>query len=232
MPIALLLLASGCADEVLLHRLDETQANQVLVALRDAGIPARKEREGDEAGHFAVSVRAAEAEVALGALSARELPRTRAQGFSELFGSAGLVPTPLEEQARYLHALSGELSRTLESLDGVVAARVHLALPAPDPLRPDARRTPRASVLVKCRPDARARIESRAAELARMVSGSADGLEPAQVSVLVAEAASPPAVRASGAGGRRGWIAGGAAGLSLLLLVGALLAGRRREPPA
>ncbi len=132
---ALLLLLAACGDEVLLHRLDEPQANQVLVALGEAGLPARKQREGSDDGTFTVAVRPSDAAAARSLLSARDLPRTRSPGFSELFGSPGLVPTPLEEHARYLHALSGELARTLEALDGVVGARVHLALAVPDPPR-------------------------------------------------------------------------------------------------
>jgi len=225
---ALLLVLAACGDEVLLHRLDEPQANQVLVALGDAGLPARKERDGGEDGAFSVVVRPAEAAAARSVLSARDLPRARSPGFTELFGSGGLVPTPLEEHARYLHALSGELARTLESLDGVLAARVHLALPAPDPLRPDARRTPRASILLKCRPDARGRLDAQADGLRRMVAGAAEGLDPASVSVLVSEAAPSPAPRIQEPRISRAWLAGSALALAVLLGAGALTFGRRR----
>jgi type III secretion protein J len=229
--LASLLLAS-CGDEVLLHRLDEPQANQVLVALGDAGLPARKERDGGEDGAFAVVVRPSEAAAARSVLSARDLPRARSPGFTELFGSAGLVPTPLEEHARYLHALSGELARTLESLDGVLGARVHLALPAPDPLRPDARRTPRASILIQCRPDARSRLDGQADGLRRLVAGAAEGLEPASVSVLVSEAAPPPARRAAEPRISRGWLAGSMLAIAVALGAGALGLGRRRTDGA
>jgi type III secretion protein J len=226
--VALLLLLPACGDEVLLHRLEEPQANQVLVALGDAGLPARKERDGSEDGAFSVVVRPSEAAAARSVLSARDLPRARSPGFSELFGSAGLVPTPLEEHARYLHALSGELARTLESLDGVLGARVHLALPAPDPLRPDARRTPRASILVKCRPDAHGRLDAQAEGLRRLIAGAAEGLDPASVSVLVSEVASPPSPRAPEPKIPRGWLAGSALALAVFLGAGALTLGRRR----
>jgi type III secretion protein J len=230
--LCLLPVLAACGDEVLLHRLDEPQANQVLVALGEAGLQARKEREGSDDGTFTVSVRPAEAGVARSLLSARDLPRTRSPGFSELFGSPGLVPTPLEEQARYLHALSGELARTLESLDGVVGARVHLALPVPDPLRPDARRTPRASILVKCRADARGRLEEQVDGLRRMVAGAADGLDPASVAVVVAETAPSPPARVHAPGNSRTWLAGSALVLAVVLGAGALSMGRRRRDGA
>ena len=218
---------AACGDEVILHRLDEGQANQVLVALGDAGVAARKGRdEGDETA-FAVTVRPSEGSRARLILSTLDLPRARSAGFSDLFGSAGLVPSPLEEHARYLHALSGELSRTVEALDGVIGARVHLALPVPDPLRPEARRPPRASVLVKCRSDARARIEEQAEGLRRIVAGAAEGLEPAAVAIVIAESAPPPA-RLPERASSRSWLAGLALALALVLGAGALTLGRKR----
>ncbi len=226
--LAPLLLVAACGEEVLLHRIDEPQANQVLVALGDAGLRARKERDGTEEGTFSVSVRPSDGAAARGVLSSRDLPRTRSPGFSELFGSPGLVPSPLEEHVRYLHALSGELARTLEALDGVLAARVHLALPVPDPLRPDARRTPRASVLLKCRSDARDRLESQADGLRRMVAGAADGLDPASVAVLVTDAAPPVPPRAAEPRFSRALVAGSALAVAVVLGAGALSFGRRR----
>ena len=224
---ALALAAAGCGDEVLLHRLDEPQANQVLVALGEAGIPARTSRgEGDDGG-FAVAVAGADAARARGVLASRDLPRPRAPGFGELFGSPGLVPTPIEEHVRYLHALSGELSRSIEAIDGVASARVHVALPVPEPLRPEARRAPRASVLVKCRTGSRARVEAEADGIRRLVAGAADGLDAAEVAVVVADGpASPP--RATAGGAPRAWLAGGALLVATALGAVAVVAGRRR----
>jgi type III secretion protein J len=226
---ALLLLAASCADEEILHGLDESQANQVLLALADADLHARKAREEGAEPSFAVALPAAEASLARRVLSARDLPRTRAPGFSDLFGKPALVPTPVEERARYLHALQGELSRTLETLDGVVAARVHLALPAPDPLRPEARPPPRASVLLKCRPEARARLEALGTGIRSLVAGAADGLEPVAVSVVLAEAGPAPASPPRARGPARPLLAAAAA--SSLLAAGLLAAAawRRRR---
>ena len=230
--LALLPVLAACGDEVLLHRVDETQADQVLVALADAGLPAHKERVGSEDGAFSVTVRPSEAAAARTVLSARDLPRTRPPGFSNLFGSPGLVPTPLEEHARYLHALSGELERTFGSLDGVLGARVHLALPVPDPLRPDVRGAPRAAVLLKCRPEARGRLEAQSDGLRRVVAGAADGLDPSSVAILLVEAPPLPATRLPPSRVPRTWLAGGALALAVLLGAGGLVLGRRRGEPA
>ena len=222
-----LLLASACSEEVLLHRLDEAQANQVMLALADAGVEARKAKDEGEEAAFAVAVRTSDAAPARRVLAARDLPRPRIPPLPEVLGTSGLVPTALEEHARYLHALSGELARTLEALDGVTGARVHLALPLADPLRPDARRPPRASVILRCRPDARARVEALADGIRRVVSGAAEDLDPASVSVLVAEAHAGPESPAAGSAGPRRWLAGSALALSVVLGAGAVLAWRR-----
>jgi type III secretion protein J len=221
------LLAAACSDEVLLHRLDEAQANQVMLALGDAGVEARKAKDEGEETAFAVTVRSTDAAQARRILSARDLPRTRIPAFTEVLGTSGLVPTPLEEHARYLHALSGELARTLEALDGVTGARVHLALPIADPLRPDARRSPRASVLLRCRPDARERVESLSDGIRRVVSGAAEDLDPGSVSVLVAEAHPAPGPTSAGSARTRTWLAGSALALSIVLGAGAFAAWRR-----
>jgi type III secretion protein J len=187
-----LALAAGCGREDLLHGLDERQAAEALVALEDVGIEARKERSGGAEEGFTVQVEAAEAGRALRALAARDLPRPRPPGFGEVFSRGGLVPTAVEEHALYLHALSGELARSLESIDGVVGARVHLALPEQDPLRPGERPPPRAAVLIRCRPAACAAVRALEPGIRSLVVGAADRLEPSAVAVVVAEAGEAP----------------------------------------
>lgn len=228
---AALLLLSACAGEEILHGLDEAQANRVVVALAEAGIQGRAGREDGEGAGFTVAVDSADAGRARRVLAERELPRQRPPGFAEVFSKGSLVPTPVEERALYHHALAGELARSLETLDGVVEARVHLALPAPDPLRPEAGRPPRAGVLVKVRPEARARLEALEAGIRSLVAGAAEGLDPASVSVVLAEAAAaPPAAPPSA---RRSplllGLAGGAAAAGLALAAVAL---RGRLRPA
>ncbi len=191
--LALAVLAlAGCAREELLHGLDEPQANEVLVALDEGGIRADKARgDGADAG-WTVSVARGDASRAHRVLADRALPRARPAGFGEVFGKGSMVPTPTEEHALYLHALGGELARSVEAIDGVVEARVHLGLPQPDPLRPGERPSPRAAVLVKCRAGSCAAIRALEGGIQSLVAGAADGLAPAAVSVVVAEAADSP----------------------------------------
>ena len=183
----------ACAEEEILHGVDEAQANRVLVALAETGVQGRTRREEAEGAGWTVAVATSDVGQARRLLAERALPRSRSPGFADVFGKGSLVPTPVEERALYHHALAGELSRSLETLDGVVEARVHLALPAPDPLRPEASRPPRAAVLMKVRPEARARLEALESGVRSLVAGAAEGLEPASVSVVVAEATAAPA---------------------------------------
>jgi type III secretion protein J len=188
LPLVLGCLVSGCVREELLHDLDERQASEVVVALDDGGVDARKARPGGAEGPFSVEVAPDDAARALRILAERDLPRPRPPGFGEVFAKGGLVPTPTEERALYQHAVAGELARSLESVEGVVGARVHLALAEPDPLHPGERPPARASVLVRCRPAACAAVRELAPGFRALVAGSADRLDPATVSVIITEA--------------------------------------------
>jgi type III secretion protein J len=190
---ALLLLAAGCAREELLHDLDERQAGEAIVVLDQGGIPARKARAAGPEGGYTVEVPPGDADRALRLLADRDLPRPRPPGFGEVFSRGGIVPTATEERALYQHALAGELARTVEAIDGVVGARVHVALPERDPLRPADRPSPRAAVLVRCRPAACAALRAMEPGIRALVAGAAEGLEAGAVAVVVAEAPEAPA---------------------------------------
>jgi type III secretion protein J len=194
---AALTLAACSPNAGLLHGLDERQANEVLVALDASGLAAEKVRETGPGGAWSVEVPAADAARAHRLLAEHELPRARAPGFDEVFAKSSMVPTPAEEHARWQHALAGELARSIECLDGVLEARVHLGLPVADPLRPETNSAPRAAVLVKCRPGGCEALRALTGDLRALVAGAAEGLEPAAVSLVIAPGAAaapaPPA---------------------------------------
>ena len=124
----LLLMVSGCDSSVeLMASMPETDANEVLAALTNAGIKARK-TPGKE-GMVGLSVDAKEVGRAVDLLRTKGLPRERFSGMGEVFKKEGLISSPLEERARYIYALSQELRSTLAQIDGVLAARVHVVLP-------------------------------------------------------------------------------------------------------
>jgi type III secretion protein J len=199
--LALLATTAGCGRDEILHGLDEGQANQVVVALDEGGVRAEKRRDDAGEGTWRIEVPSGDAREAQRLLAERALPRRTPPGFGEVFGKGSIVPTPSEERALYLHALSGELARSVESIDGVSEARVHLALPPQDPMRADPAPPARAAVLVKARPGARPRLDPLTPGIQALVAGAVAGLEASSVAVVIAEGA--PGQRSAGTGRSR-----------------------------
>ena len=192
--LALLACVGGCTTGVL-HGLDEPSANEALAALEGAGIGAEKVVDEGTQGsdRFALRVPRAEGPRALDVLRARGLPRERRHGFAEVYGQPSLIPTASEERARYLAASAGEIERTLEMVDGVVSARVHVVMEEADPLALDAgkpRAAARAAVLIKT---AGGRAPLGELEVQKLVAGSVPGLDPSAGAVVTTAAPLPPA---------------------------------------
>jgi type III secretion protein J len=188
-----LVLGAGCSTNIL-HGIDERSANEATAALERAGIGAEKaiEEGGASAGGGSYTIRVAHGDGtrAVDLLRALGLPRDRRRGLAETYGQPSLIPTPSEERARYLDATAGEIERTLETVDGVVSARVHLVLQEDDPLAIDAKpkATARAAVLLKAQAG---RTPISETDVSRLVAGSVAGLDPASVAVVVTPAADP-----------------------------------------
>src|SRR5690349_10882542 len=148
--VSLIALLTSACDARLASSLTEAQANELVAALDSHGIGAEKSASsgsGQEAA-FDVAVQRGELAEALTVLEARGLPRREEPGIAETYREPALVPTPTEERARYLSALSGEIAQSLERVEGVVDARVHVAVPDTSNVPLDvAAPTPRASVL-------------------------------------------------------------------------------------
>ena len=95
------------------------------------------------------------------------------QSLGEVFRKEGFVSTPLEERARLLYALSQELSRTVSAIDGVVIARVHLAIPERNPLSEE-KPLSSASIFIKHKPGSQ--VVNKAASIKALVVNSVEGL--------------------------------------------------------
>ncbi len=122
------LLLAACSPRVdLMGAIPEDEANEVLAALINASIATEKVP-GKE-GMVGVRVASGDVGRALEVLRENGLPRERFAGMGQVFKKEGLISSPLEERARYIYALSQELSNTLSKIDGVLTARVHVVLP-------------------------------------------------------------------------------------------------------
>jgi type III secretion protein J len=177
---------AGC-QVGLYANLTEAEANEIVAALSAEDIGARKERldGGGQEGRWQVSVDENRLARALELLRAQGLPHERFSSLGDVFQKQGLVSTPAEERMRYIHAVSQELSQTLRTIDGVVAARVHVVVPANDPLA-DKLRPSSAAVFIKHRPDSDLRLLGPAVK--DMVAHSIEGLTHDQVSLSLFEA--------------------------------------------
>lgn len=181
-----LALLVACGQQVaLFNNMSERDANEVLAALDRAGIVANKQPGKEGAVHLLV----AQADVARAVerLDSEGLPRERRASMGDVFRKEGLISSPLEERARYLWALSQELSETLAQIDGVLTARVHVVLPerstGGEPGLPSS-----AAVFIKHRREVD--LTSHLPELKRLVASSIPGLSIEKVNVVLMPAAS------------------------------------------
>ncbi len=196
--------AAGCALIVLLcacqttleSGLEEAQANNVLALLHSRNIGAQKEPEQGlgNAGRFRVQVSSDDVGRALQTLQESGVPARSDPGLFDVFGEGGLVPTAVEERARYVAALGSELADTIQTIDGVVGARVHIALPhSTANLDESTPATPRASVLIRRRAGAKPYHDD---EIRSLVAGAVVGMQPSDVAIVSKTSASPLGKRA------------------------------------
>jgi len=176
----LLLALAGCGAQELYAQLDEQQANEMVAVLREAGVEAEKEpREGQA---FAVTAPRAEFAHAVTVLHASGYPRDSFDSIGRVFKKDGFVSSPLEERARLTHALSQEIANTLSHIDGVVVARVQIALPDKDPLA-DKPAPAAAAVFIKHR--AGVDLAGSVGQIKALVVNSVEGLPYDNVTVAL-----------------------------------------------
>lgn len=194
------LLLAGCKVG-LYAKLNEQEANEMLAALSAQSVSAAKEPAGENG--WQLLVEESDLGRALEVLRARGLPHDRFASLGDVFQKQGLVSTPSEERMRYIYAMSQELSQTLRQIDGVVSARVHVVVPANDPLS-DKIRPSSAAVFIKHQPDVDLRL--LVPTVKDLVAHSIEGLSHEQVSLslLPARDSVLPAARRDRAAGNDG----------------------------
>lgn len=180
LPCVLALLLAGCAVPVAAG-LDEPDANRVIVALDQSGIDASKEVDPITEGKFRVTVSRDDVGRSLAVMREEELPRAKSKGVLETADHGALVPSAAAEHAQIVAGLAGELEKTLGGVDGVLSARVHLAVPVREPLRDGPPPKTTASVLLEHRGSAPPIAPE---SIQRLVAGGAPGLAPADVAVV------------------------------------------------
>ncbi|HYD06464.1 MAG TPA: type III secretion inner membrane ring lipoprotein SctJ, partial [Reyranella sp.] len=214
--------------------LNQRDANEMLAVLLQAGIDA-----DTVAGKEDMVLRVEQSQIdrAIGLLNARGLPRPKTSSLGDVFKQEGLISSPLEQRARFIYAMSEELSRTLSQLDGVISARVHIVIPErrPNEANPP---PPSAAIFIKYQDDYD--LNGYVPQIKQLVANAVEGLNYDKVSVVLFPSSSRAelAIKTKPADETDRkmmlYLAGGG-GLVLLALVGVivfLLLGRRRAKPA
>lgn len=236
--LALLCLLCGllAACKVQLYSgLAQRDANEMLAVLLRAGIDAETVAEKES---VALKVEQSQIDRAIELLNSRGLPRQKIATLGDVFKQDGLISSPLEQRARFIYAMSEELSRTLTQLDGVISARVHIVIPE---RRPNEATTaaPSAAIFIKYHDDYD--LNGYVPQIKQLVANSVEGLNYDKVSVVLFPSATrpelPPRPKASDELlDRRTLLVGGAGLLGIVVVLAGvvvfLVMRTRRDPGA
>jgi flagellar M-ring protein FliF len=163
---------------VLFSGLDGKDTQQVSQELAAAGISFQMTADGTGIEVPADMLDKARMEVA-----AKGMPQTGRLGF-ELFDKPNWVGSEFDERVNYQRALEGELEHTIETLEVVRSARVHLVLPQQS-LFVSEEKAAKASVVLKLR---RSTVDPEQADAIRsLVAGAVENLSPDQVTLVDAD---------------------------------------------
>ncbi|MEM7701893.1 MAG: type III secretion inner membrane ring lipoprotein SctJ [Pseudomonadota bacterium] len=187
--LLLALALTACSGQELYRDVEEREANEMISVLMRAGIDASKGT--GEKDTFTVKVATSDFPQAVEVLRQNGLPREDFETLGSVFEKEGFTSTTLAEQARFVFATSQELSNTISQFDGVIEARVHLALPKADALT-GLSNPPSASVFVKYREGMD--LPAQTAAIKSLVTNSIEGLDYNKVSVAMTEAKPLPSV--------------------------------------
>ena len=157
--------------------LETKDAGDVVNNLKEAGVPY--ELLEDKKG-ATILVPATQVHNLRLDLAAVGLPRGN-KGF-EIFDDSKLGVTEFQNKVNYLQALQGELTRTIEHLDSVDKARVHIVLPE-DSLYKKNEKPATASILLMLKPETKL-TTPEVKGIVNLVSHSVQGLAPENITIV------------------------------------------------
>jgi type III secretion protein J len=177
--LALATLLGACKQD-LYTKMSEREVNEMLAVLLRGGIDAERVQAKD--GSNSIRVETSQRMEAIELLRMNGYPKPSFAAVGDVFKGNGLVASPTEERAKLGYAVSEALSQTISSIDGVLSARVHVALGRSDAFRLD-RTPPSASVLI--RHDASVDMGPLVRQIRTLVANSVEGISYDQVSIVM-----------------------------------------------
>ncbi|MBB3744800.1 flagellar M-ring protein FliF [Rhizobium sp. BK591] len=173
--LAAALFVNKPAQETLYVGLDSPDLNQISMALAEANIDFQVGTDGSS-----ISVPAGLTGKARLMLAERGLPNSANAGY-ELFDNVGsLGLTSFMQEVTRVRALEGEIARTIQSISGITAARVHIVMPEVGNFR-KAEQKPTASVMIRASATAG---RSAATSIRHLVASAVPGLDIDDVTIL------------------------------------------------
>ena len=121
----LCLMLVGCRQPSLLEGLDQQQVNEVISVLQRNNITATKVDNGKTG--YSVQIAQGDFAAAVDLLALYSLPSRPRVEIAQMFPADSLVASPRAEKARLYSALEQRLEQSLNTLEGVVSARVHVS---------------------------------------------------------------------------------------------------------
>ncbi len=180
---------------VLFSDLKGTDAQAIIEQLKASNVPYRLSANGSTISVPSERVPELRLQMASNTLTGGHV------GF-DIFDRANFGATDFSQKVNYQRALEGELARTLEGLDEVETARVHIT-PSRESVFAEKKEKGKASVVLRMR-QSRELARERTDAIVNLVASSAEGLDPADVTVMDNRG------RLLSAPGRNGAAAGGA----------------------
>ena len=173
--LAAALFVNKPAYENLYVGLESSDVNQIGIALAEANIDFSTGADG-----ASIQVPVGQTGKARLHLAERGLPSSSNAGY-ELFDNVGsLGLTSFMQEVTRVRALEGEIARTIQQINGIAAARVHIVMPDRGNFR-KAQQAPTASVMIRASSTAGRKA---AASIRHLVAASVPGLEAEHVTIL------------------------------------------------
>lgn len=162
--------------KVLFSNINDKDGGEITQLLTKMGVPYKF-----SAGGTSILVPEEKVHDTRLALASEGLPKESVTGF-ETMDSQPLGVTQFQEQVNYQRGLEGELARSIQSIQAVESARVHLAMPKPSIFVRDEEK-PSASVVVTLR-RGKSLSQSQIDGIVHLVSSSLPNLNPKAVSIV------------------------------------------------